>query len=371
MQGFFSYATLDWDANEKEISALVDCLSKQIKASGLPKFEMWQDRKKLRWCEDWKEKIKEEIGNTEIFVVALSPAWLGSDMCRQEFQWAKEKLENGKKIHIFVAEIRKIPDDIAAQYSEILNEIAKGQYKKWQFMLTAKVKEINAACLHAAQEVYEVVVAPIVRTKHLEKLTTTPITSEDMPPRGSFILLEPELRFMSGGYFLPSSNMAEDGEILVYLKLTCLGPTKIKVGNNTVYVWHKSAKIIAKLDEGRLARHQEFTGAPKKTKIDIRQDSSRFQMYWLESEQGPLKGNVLTNDPSGETPFVLIKINDGKDFKLSIRVSSEVNCHIENDDNEKIELSDVDREKMNKMQKFFVKNVIEAKAFKSRIREIQ
>src|SRR5580700_3197000 len=100
---FFSYAHDDGDADPRLVEALTKGLESRVNVRLVnDRFGIWRDAKGLRAADKWDEKIREIIANADIFIALLTPRWIGSNYCREEFKLFEET-ENARSIDDYTA----------------------------------------------------------------------------------------------------------------------------------------------------------------------------------------------------------------------------------------------------------------------------
>lgn len=86
-KGFFSYSHADAEVDAKIVEAFSSRLEKCVNTKLVnASFTIWRDVDKLRAGDYWDEKIKAEIRSVDIMIVLLTPKWISSDYCRNEFK---------------------------------------------------------------------------------------------------------------------------------------------------------------------------------------------------------------------------------------------------------------------------------------------
>src|SRR6266446_3113305 len=92
---FISYAHSD------DIRGIVPALHEQLESDFQRllqrRVELFLDRSDIRDFDDWKVRCHRALRASRFFIVLLSPAYLGSDACRWEWEeWLKRELERGQ-----------------------------------------------------------------------------------------------------------------------------------------------------------------------------------------------------------------------------------------------------------------------------------
>ncbi|MCI0467757.1 MAG: toll/interleukin-1 receptor domain-containing protein [Beijerinckiaceae bacterium] len=85
-KGFFSYSHSDAAVDPEIVEAFSAQLEKRVDAKLVnASFKIWRDTENLRAGDYWDECIKAELGAVDILIVLLTPKWISSDYCRNEF----------------------------------------------------------------------------------------------------------------------------------------------------------------------------------------------------------------------------------------------------------------------------------------------
>ena len=104
-------------------------------ADGSRDFAIWRDVEGIRWGEAWRERLHAVIGESHLFLLLLSPGWLRSDVCREEYAAVlKREAELGAQKRILVAQIRPIPDGphLTDEMKAVQAELGARQRKAWR-----------------------------------------------------------------------------------------------------------------------------------------------------------------------------------------------------------------------------------------------
>jgi hypothetical protein len=90
-KGFFSYSHSDAEVDPQIVEALSSELERRVDAKLVnARFEIWRDKEKLRAGDYWNERIEMAIISVHIFIILLTPKWISSDYCRNEFEIFKK-----------------------------------------------------------------------------------------------------------------------------------------------------------------------------------------------------------------------------------------------------------------------------------------
>ncbi|MFI6310701.1 toll/interleukin-1 receptor domain-containing protein [Nocardia fusca] len=129
--GFWSYVRKDDDASGGHISRLAERLVAEFRLQTGTDLEIFLDREKIEWGEAWEEKIDISIHGTTFFIPIITPSYLSSPACRDEFLkfWSKSKQSSVRELilPILYVAIPLGPDS----EDEIAQIVSGRQYEDW------------------------------------------------------------------------------------------------------------------------------------------------------------------------------------------------------------------------------------------------
>jgi len=134
-KGFFSYSHRDAEVDPHIVEAFSSELERRVDAKLVnASFEIWRDKNKLQTGDCWDQKIEGAIDASHIFIVVLTPKWISSDYCREEFE-AFEKIEaernsGGYVIPIYARDIERQAKFLEAEQRELLDRLKRIQYQQ-------------------------------------------------------------------------------------------------------------------------------------------------------------------------------------------------------------------------------------------------
>jgi TIR domain len=97
-RAFFSYARQDAVADPRLIDFLTVELERRVDVRLVnDHFEIWRDKEHIRTGDKWNAKIDTALQQCDIFIILLTPRWLGSEFCRREYT-SFEKIEESRII---------------------------------------------------------------------------------------------------------------------------------------------------------------------------------------------------------------------------------------------------------------------------------
>lgn len=318
IMAFFSYAHADWHANEEELGHLFEQLERQITAhtAGSFAFTKWQDTDRLRWGDRWRDVLSTVISDCQLFFLFLSPGWLASEVCHQEFAAfvQRQNVLGGQRV--FVAYVRDLDEREQKKYSAFLSSIDEFQAKYWQCLLNTASEARKMACDNAAKEV-----KAQLRVLYPERDSIRPTEKRAVPVdnHDSVVPLGPRVKVASGDFFIPRPEQRGDSDepIPVSLRVLFCGWAKVSTEHGCFVFGVKAALLHVDVEGGRLKTHPEFAGASRSPAvIPIGGVSSQYS-YQIVASSAVLRGNVLTNEDD-HVPIVRIdRLNGGDAVRVS------------------------------------------------------
>lgn len=131
---FWSYAHSDDEGSEGQIRRLKEKLDhayKRHRGEALASFFDRTGDHKIEWGEEWRSKISTTISGTTFFIPVVSPSYVKSPMCRQEFDEFSEKAKTSN-LDELVMPILWVPVDPETEEEERIYDAAKArQWMDW------------------------------------------------------------------------------------------------------------------------------------------------------------------------------------------------------------------------------------------------
>lgn len=251
---FFSYAHLDWDApaDRANVRALVGGLGPQVRAAmGDKTFEVWRDEQNLRWGDDWRDNLGEVLDRAELLIVLVSPAWLKSDVCAEEYEHFKKKQpDSGRILPISMRQInQRHLDRVTKAQKKRYSDLRKIQHRLWQDLPSLDDRGLDMLLADTAQALADRLLEFDPAKQQLQTVDTvspvvTPIDVQIIPP-------------VSGDYYIPSQ--ARD---TCQLKLAASGLAMAETEYGTVVFAIRSMIVRTNLEGGRIVEENPKFAAP-------------------------------------------------------------------------------------------------------------
>jgi len=198
--GFWSYARQDDAHSDGQLSQLRAIVGKQIGLQFGAEVTLWQDIAAIPYGADWAEAIERTIGQTTFFIPIVTPRFLKSRYCREEFLSFRRRMQalgRGDLIfpvhYVDVADVRPeetlFGDDLAAlkrsqwiDFRPLFYADPKSQeVRRWAGELAGDVLKALRRPVAAAPERAALHEAPrATEAKRIEE--TPPVAPEIAPP---------------------------------------------------------------------------------------------------------------------------------------------------------------------------------------------
>lgn len=330
INGFFSYSRIDWEVDHEALSDLVSRIENQSRAAhGSRDFSLWRDETGLRWGVDWRSRLHEQIGMTSLFFVLLSPAWIKSEICREELSaFLEREAEQSWTGRVFVIQIRDVPADdpkIDAEMRQIVTRLEKRQAKRWLSLLDADQASRETAFRQAGKEIAEVL--RLVNSKHF--IEEVPTHSPPSPLSQISPLPVSGQPLVSGDFYAPSQAKV-DGHQSVMLNLVFAGQCKVTLPRKGRFVFGvQAARLHVRAEGGgHMLAHPDFDARRCVVSVECTGGGGSHRDYQIYAREEPLRGTVLAATGNGDhVPLVLIDQTGSKEpVKISGFVQVEVEC---------------------------------------------
>jgi hypothetical protein len=137
-KAFLSYADQDEEADPWLVQFAKD-LERRVNAKLVnARFEIWRDKSNIRPGDKWNQRIEAALQTCDILIVILTPRWIASDFCRNEFRIFEEvEKERAVGDHlasyvvpVLVREIAGKLDTLTEEQRAVYNRIASRQAQR-------------------------------------------------------------------------------------------------------------------------------------------------------------------------------------------------------------------------------------------------
>ncbi len=142
LKGFWSYVHDDDKADSGRIVQLAKDIVNQYEMITGDKIELFLDKTKINWGDNWKEQVDKSLASTAFFIPVVTPRYLMSAQCRREMQYFLTKATSlGIKeiiltlIYVDVPQINDSKND-----DELIKIINTFQYEDWKDIRFKSIK---------------------------------------------------------------------------------------------------------------------------------------------------------------------------------------------------------------------------------------
>ena len=134
---FLSYARRDEAYPDEPLTFLRDSLQSEISRTLGREFKIWMDRSNIVPSQRWKQAIYDGLCNARVLIAIVTPSWLNSENCREEFEVFRNHdlaLSDTSIFPIYLRNDDRISNSIDKSdpaYS-VTQELQKIQYADWR-----------------------------------------------------------------------------------------------------------------------------------------------------------------------------------------------------------------------------------------------
>src|ERR1700741_193063 len=133
---FLSYVRDDDDRDSGRITKIRENISAEVKMQTGTEFPVFQDRKDIRWGQNWQERINNSIDSVAFFIPIITPSFFNSPACCEElerFVKLQKKLNRKDLILPIYYVTSELLDDLAKrEKNKIAKILHEHQYKDWR-----------------------------------------------------------------------------------------------------------------------------------------------------------------------------------------------------------------------------------------------
>jgi hypothetical protein len=182
-RAFFSYAHHDAETDPGLISAFTRALENRVNAKLTnARFIIWRDKDGLRTGQQWNTRIAAELRGADVLIVLLTPRWVESDYCRNEyliFEEIEQKREIGEYVApILVRTLERQEKHFTLEQQEVYQRIKSRQCQV--VIATEFIKMSDAEQMLIIDRIADDIEGMIERRPTTEKL---PSGSQSVPAR--------------------------------------------------------------------------------------------------------------------------------------------------------------------------------------------
>ncbi|MDO5512699.1 toll/interleukin-1 receptor domain-containing protein [Corynebacterium sp.] len=126
---FVSYAHND--DKRGQIAEWCDALKDEYITLTGSAFRIYRDKEDLKLGNDWQESLDRAVAGSIAFLPVISPSYLQSENCRQEFNQFQEVLRQGDRESLLIPVMWAPIDDFRTGGDEIASETYRLQHSDW------------------------------------------------------------------------------------------------------------------------------------------------------------------------------------------------------------------------------------------------
>ncbi len=228
---FLSYAHRDDDYHGGAITKLRVELSGAISVAIGDDFEIFQDRKDIKWGEHWPSKLEQGLTGGRFLIAILSPSFFNSDYCRKELAEFLE-IERQAKRNDLILPIYYVKTPLSENQAKrdgdpLAKAIAQRQYADWRDLRHLPLTDPKVR--RRLDGLAEQLVQALERSENLEPaaaedrdegpflekfpiLSTSPAEGEVLERENRVEVAEPVQRLPDPG-FQPRVTLSEPGTV--------------------------------------------------------------------------------------------------------------------------------------------------------------
>jgi F-box protein 11 len=131
-----SYVNLNDQHDYGDLTQFRERLSGEVRFLTGEVFDIFQDRKDIKWGQQWQERINESLDAVTFLIPIITPSFFKSDACRAEFEYflkREEELGRGDLIlPVYYATCPVLKDKEKLKHDPLAQIIAARQYADWR-----------------------------------------------------------------------------------------------------------------------------------------------------------------------------------------------------------------------------------------------
>jgi hypothetical protein len=293
-QIFISYARVDWEDGTagKVLTCALKALEGNTRAQlGDRGCTFWQDGQ-LRWGDAWRARLHKVIGDCDLFILMVSPGWLKSEMCLEEYQAIKARaaaLGSGRVLPISLHPIKARDVTVTPAHRSLHDDLRGIQFQDWS-QLPVMTEADRTIHIRAAGE------ALAERVQEMRNGGSGSVAAVGVPRQPTDVMAVP---VVSGTYYIPLPGQSPDARsdaplMTAMLQLAFSGLAKITTAKGTLVFTVRQALLHSTVTGGRIANTRAFPegwNGPRAevTRISVGASYETLRLRW----EAGLDGEVL------------------------------------------------------------------------------
>jgi tetratricopeptide (TPR) repeat protein len=133
---FMSYVHFDDEYENGRLTEFRERLSAEVEMQTGDEFPIFQDRKDIKWGQNWKERLEETIDNVTFLIPILTPKFFKSTHCREELERfierEKELGRNDLILPVYYVSSKPLDDERIRATDKLAMLLASRQYTDWR-----------------------------------------------------------------------------------------------------------------------------------------------------------------------------------------------------------------------------------------------
>lgn len=159
---FMSYVNEDDKHENGDLTNLREYLSREVRMQTGEQFDIFQDKKDIKWGQQWQERINKSLNSTTFLIPIITPSFFNSAPCRAEMESFLEREEelcrNDLILPVYYCNCAVLEDEARREQDPLAQIIAARQYMDWRH-LRFKPFDSEQVRTTLANEVQQIVVA--------------------------------------------------------------------------------------------------------------------------------------------------------------------------------------------------------------------
>ena len=157
---FVSYSRRDFETDGKRpsgpiLTTALDYLEAETQAIlGTKDRIFWRDTEGLRWGDAWRPTLQNELLQADFLLVLLSPNWLESEVCVEEFRIFRSRAPHatGRILPILLRDVSADSSSGSGKAVGIVEELELWQFADWRMLGQLEPSGIAVLCEDHARE---------------------------------------------------------------------------------------------------------------------------------------------------------------------------------------------------------------------------
>jgi len=131
-----SYVHFDDKREQGRLTQFREQLSDEVHFHTGEGFEIFQDRRDIKWGQQWRQRIGESLDASTFFIPIITPSFFKSEECRKELRaFLKHEKKLGRSdliLPVYYQDTPLLNDEERRKTDELAEEIAKRQWADWR-----------------------------------------------------------------------------------------------------------------------------------------------------------------------------------------------------------------------------------------------